>query len=167
MKNILFITVSVLLALLIGCQENMVNEPTDTLLKGDPITTASNQNPVFNTIKIEYELEDPTLGACKMTGKFIYAHKVITESMSPLGLTRVSVQLCMKSILDYLARQPRLQCCLDCKSYDVMYLNEQGFYLLDKTYPLDNRKDVVVYVQYLVTEEDVSVSRVNLIQIES
>ena len=98
MKNILFIAVSVSLALLIGCQENMVNEPTDTLLKGDPSTSASNQNSVFNTVKIEYELEDPTLGACKMTGKFSYAHKVITESMSPLGLTRVSVQLCDRAI---------------------------------------------------------------------
>jgi hypothetical protein len=59
----LFITLAAFsLALIIGCQESMLNEPSETILQKDKLVNT-------NTININYEVRDPLYGISTLTGR--------------------------------------------------------------------------------------------------
>jgi len=52
------------------------------------------------------------------------------------------------------------------KSQDVVTVSEEGILLIEKSYWIANRYDVVLLVQYLVTTDGVGISGVSLAPLE-
>ena len=160
MKTLFVTLVAFLLAFIIGCQENLLNEPSDALLKQkDNLVTAS-------TIKLDYELRDPSYGISKLSCKVSYVHQIINRAMNPMGLNEIFLHIEMDSELDDLLGMMHLEWRIQGRSDDVVYVSEEGILLLEKCYWITNRNDVVLLVQYLVTTNGVGISGVSLAPLE-
>jgi hypothetical protein len=160
MKTFFVILAAFSLALIIGCQENMLNEPSDALLKhSDNLVTTSN-------IKLNYDLRDPLAGTSKLSGQVSYTFQVITEAMNPMALNRVAIHIDMDAELDDMYGMMHLQWLIQGRSDDVVTVSEEGIVLIDKCYSITNRNDVVLLVQYLVTTNGIGISNVSLAPLE-
>ena len=148
------------LALIIGCQENMLNEPSDALLKHkDNLVTTSN-------IKLNYDLRDPLVGISKLSGQVSYTFQVITEAMNPMALNRVAIHIDIDAELDDMYGMMHLEWRIQGRSDDVVTVSEEGIVLIEKCYSITNRSDVVLLVQYLVTTNGIGISNVSLAPLE-
>jgi len=148
------------LALIIGCQENMLNEPSETMLKQKSDLVHS------NIIKMNYEVMDPLYGTSKVTGEVTYTHEVINQPMSPIGFKRIFLQLSIDSELRNLLTMSPIKWSVIGKSQDFVTVSEEGILLIEKSYWIANRTDVVLLVQYLVTTDGVGISGVSLAPLE-
>jgi len=159
--KIFFVTLAAFsLALIIGCQENMLNEPSETMLKqkADRVNT--------NTINMNYEVKDPLYGISTLTGQVTYTHQVINQPMGPIGFNRVSIIINMDAELNNLLGMSPLKWRIQGKSQDVVNVSEEGILLIEKSYWITNRSDVVLLVKYLVTTDGVGISGVRLAPLE-
>ena len=159
MKTLFITLVAFSLALIIGCQENMLNEPSETMLQKDKLVNT-------NIINVNYEVRDPLYGTSKLTGQVTYTHQVINQPMGPIGFKRISLQLSMDSELENLLGMSPLKWSVRGKSQDVVTVSEEGILLIEKSYWITNRTDVVLLVQYLVTTDGVGISGVSLAPLE-
>ena len=164
MKTFFVTLVAFLLALIIGCQENLINEPGDSLLKKDEITTSTTTT--TNSLKICCEVRDPEYGACNLNGCVNYVHKIINRAMNPTGLYEISLRLHMDSKLCDKLGMVHLEWRAEGRSDDIVYVSEDGILLLEKCYSITNRSDVVLLVKYLVTTNGIGISSVNLAPLE-
>ena len=153
MKQLLFSLVIFSVLLVIGCEENLVNEPADALLK-------QKDNLASRTIILNYELQDPSYGYSRLSGRVSYVHKIINRAMNPVGLYEISLHIEMNSELDDLLGMVHLEWQIQGRSDDIVYVSEDGILLIEKTYQITNRSDVVLFVQYLVTTNGVGISNV-------
>ena len=155
-----FVTLAALsLALIIGCQESMLNEPSETMLQKDKLVNT-------NIMNMNYEVRDPLYGNSKVTGEVSYAHEVINQPMGPIGFKRISLHLSMDAELDNVLGMSPLKWSIRGKSQDVVTVSEEGILLVEKSYWIANRSDVVLLVQYLVTTDGVGISGVSLAPLE-
>ena len=160
MKTFFVTLIAFSLVLIIGCQENTVNEPADVLLKHD-------DNPVTaNKLKLNYELSDPLYGYSRVSGSVSYVHQIINRAMNPVGLSEISIHIVMDSELDDLLGMVHLEWSIQGRSNDIVYVSEDGILLLEKCYQITNRSDVVLLVKYLVTTNGIGISSVNLTPLE-
>ena len=156
MKKLLSSLVVFSVLFVTGCQENMLNEPTEVLQKHtDNIVTA-------NTLKLNYELIDPLYGSSKLSGRVSYVHTIINRTMNPVGLNEISLHIEMNSELNDLLGMMHLEWTAQGRSDDIVYVSEEGILLFEKSYQISNRNDVVLLVQYLVTTNGVGISNVSL-----
>jgi hypothetical protein len=156
MKQLLFSLVIFSVLLVIGCEENLVNEPAVALLKQkDNLASA-------RTIILNYELQDPSYGYSRLSGRVSYVHKIINRAMNPVGLNEISLHIEMNSELDDLLGMMHLEWVAQGRSDDIVYVSEEGILLFEKSYQISNRNDVVLLVQYLVTTNGVGISNVSL-----
>ena len=160
MKNLFVTLVAVLLALIIGCQENFMNEPGYSVEK-------KSDNVKKNVINICCQVQDPFAGGCTVNGCVTYVHKIINRAMNPTGLYEVSLQLQMDSELCSPLGLLHLEWKIKAKSDNKIYVSEDGIALVEKSYKITNRDDVVLLVRYIVTTDGVRISGVNLAEIES
>jgi len=160
MKTLLITLAAFLLALIIGCQESMLNEPSETMLKPKSDLVHS------NIINMNYEVRDPLYGTSKVTGEVTYTHEVINQPMGPIGFKRISLQLSLNSELENLLGMSPIKWSVKGKSQDVVTVSEEGILLIEKSYWIANRYDVVLLVQYLVTTDGVGISGVSLAPLE-
>lgn len=161
MKTFFVTLAAISLALIIGCQENLINEPSDALLKQkDNLVTT-------NTIKLNYDLRDPLYGISKLSGRVSYTFQIVNQAMNPTGLNEVSIHINMDSELDDMLGMMHLEWRIQGRSNDVVYVSEEGILLLEKSYSITNRNDVVLLVQYLVTTNGVGISGVSLVPLEN
>ena len=160
MKNLFVIVAIFSLALLSGCQENPVFEPqTSSLLK--------DKKPEKNRIKICCEVQDPNFGVCNLNGCVDYNFEVKSMIMSPRpGAYEISLTLRMNSVLCDKLGMVHLEWRVEGKSHDVVHVSEEGILLLEKSYWITNRTDVVLLVKYLVTTNGVGIASVNLVPLE-
>ena len=160
MKNLFLILTVFFLVLVIGCQENLINEPAGSMQKTDEnyVTT--------NTLKLNNDVRDPLYGVCKLTGRVTYVHQVVNAAMNPVGLQQISVQITMDAELDDLFGMIHLEWRVQGRSNDVLYVSEEGIQMLEKSYPITNRTDMILLVRYLVTTEGIGIATVNLIPLE-
>ena len=148
------------LALIIGCQESMLNEPDQVLLKDkDNLLTT-------NTIKLKYDLRDPLYGTCNLFGKVSYTFQIINRAMNPIGLSEISIHIVMDSELDDKLGMMHLEWRIQGRSDDIVYVSEDGILLIEKCYTITNRSDVVLLVKYLVTTNGIGISSVILAPLE-
>jgi hypothetical protein len=154
MKQLLFSLVIFSVLLVIGCEENLVNEPADALLK------QKDNLPSTRTIILNYELQDPSYGYSRLSGRVSYVHQIINRAMNPLGLYEISLHIEMNSELNDLLGMVHLEWQIHGRSDDIVYVSEDGILLIEKTYQITNRSDVVLFVQYLVTTNGVGISNV-------
>jgi len=156
-----FVTLTALsIALIIGCQESMLNEPSQSMLKQKSDLVHK------NIIIMNYEVRDPLYGSSKVTGEVTYIHEVINQPMGITGFKRISLQLSMDSGLENLLSMSPIKWSIRGKSQDVVTVSEEGILLIEKSYWITNRTDVVLLVQYLVTTDGVGISGVSLAPIE-
>ena len=160
MKNLIISLAAASVLFVIGCQENMINEPAETMLKQKDNLVNT------NTVKINYEIRDPLYGMSTLTGKVTYVHQVISQPMGPIGFNRVSIQINMDSELKNLLGMMPLKWRIQGRSNDVVSVSEEGILLIEKSYLITNRTDVVLLVQYLVTTNGVGISGVSLAPLE-
>jgi hypothetical protein len=160
MKTIFLTLAAFSLALIIGCRESLINEPAEVLLKDkDNLVTT-------NTIKLKYDLRDPLYGSCNLFGKVSYTFQILNRAMNPIGLSEISIHIVMDSELDDRFGMMHLQWRIQGRSDDIVNVSEDGILLLEKSYPITNRSDVVLLVKYLVTTNGVGISSVNLAPLE-
>ena len=157
-----FVTLAVVsLALIIGCQDNLLIEP------GPEISLDKTANDADkNMIKLCCQVQDPLSGTCNLNGCITYVHQVINRGMNPLSSKVISLHLNINASLNDLDGIADLKWRIEGRSYDLVSVSEEGILLLDKTYNITNRNDVVLYVQYMITTDGVGVSSVTLVQIE-
>lgn len=156
-----FITLAAFsLALLIGCQENMLNEPSEAFLKqNDNLVTS-------NVLKLECDLRDPSYGISKLCGSVNYTIQVINDAMIPIGLNRISLRLNINALLKDIYGMMHLEWGVEDRSLDVVTVSEDGINILEKCYSISNRTDVVLLIQYLVTTNGVGVASISLAPLE-
>jgi len=162
MKTFFVTLAAISLALIIGCQENLLNEPGPEISL-DKTATDTNRN----MIKLCCQVQDPLSGPCNLNGCVTYVHQIINRAMNPLGLYEISLHLGMDSKLCNLtdmAVHPEWR--VQGKSDDIFYVSKEGILLVEKTYWITNRSDVVLLVQYLVTTDGVGISGVTIVPIE-
>jgi hypothetical protein len=159
MKKIFVALVALSLALIIGCQENLLNEPEYSLDK----KSSDVRKDILN---ICCRVQDPLAGNCTVNGCVAYVHKVVNRAMNPNGLYEVSLHLEMDSELCSPIGMVHLAWKINAKSDDIIYVSEEGIVLVEKSYKITNREDVLLLVRYLVTTDGVRISQINLAQIE-
>lgn len=152
------------LALIIGCQESLINEPETSLLKKDEISASTTTT--TNSIKICCEVRDPQYGSCNLNGFVKYVHQIINRAMNPMGLYEISLKLHMDSKLCEKLGMVHLEWRAEGRSNDIVYVSEGGILLVEKTYWITNRNDVILLVKYLVTTNGVGISSINLVPLE-
>jgi hypothetical protein len=148
------------IALIVGCQESMLNEPADVLMKGKDNLVST------NTIKLKYALHDPLFGTTNLSGKVSYTFQIVNRVMNPTGLKEISIHITMDSELDDLFGMMHLEWRIQGRSDDVVHVSEEGILLIEKCYSITNRSDVVLLVQYLVTTNGIGISGVSLAPLE-
>jgi hypothetical protein len=159
MKNLFVTLVIFSLALIMGCQDSFLNEPETSLEK--------KSNPVNNgVIKICCEVQDPYAGICNLKGSVTYVHQIVNRTMNPMGLFEIALQLKINAKLCDKLGSVHLDWNIKGVSNDIVYVSEEGILLVDKSYSISNRNDVVLFVQYLVTTDGVRISNIKLAEIE-
>jgi hypothetical protein len=160
MKKLLFSLVVFSVLFVLGCEENLINEPADALLKQKDNLASG------RTIILNYELQDPSYGYSRLSGSVSYVHQIINRAMNPMGLYEISLHIEMNSELYDLLGMMHLEWQIHGRSDDIVYVSEDGILLIEKTYQITNRSDVVLIVQYLVTTNGVGISNVSLVPLE-
>ncbi|MGB5287935.1 MAG: hypothetical protein WBQ32_12040 [Ignavibacteriaceae bacterium] len=159
MKTLFVTLVAFSLALLIGCQENLLNEPGNLIeKKTDPANKGS--------LKICCELQDPFSGICNLNGLVNYVHKKENVAMNPIGSSGIELHLEMNANLCGPLGMVHPEWRAEGRSDDFVYVSEEGILLIEKSYNITNRTDVVVAVLYMVTTDGVGISKVRLVEVE-
>lgn len=161
MKTFFVTLVAFSLALFIGCHDNILNEPAEALLKSQDNLVTS------NTIKLCCQVQDPSFGTCNLNGYVRYALQIINRAMNPTGLNEILLHLEMDSKLyNLMPMIAHLEWRAQGRSDDIVYVSEEGILLVEKSYWITNRPDVVLLVQYLVTTDGVGISGITIAPIE-
>jgi hypothetical protein len=166
MKN-LFITLAMfLLVITIGCQENMLNEPANTLMKDKGNDLTSDVAETTNILKLKYNLRGPEGSTFTLQGRVTYTHSVVTRAMDPLSSKMIALHIYINASLIDIVGMAHLDWRIEGRSDDLVSVSEDGILLLEKTYSITNRNDVVLLVKYLVTTNGVGIADVRLVQLE-
>ncbi len=162
MKNLL-LTIAVFSVLfIIGCGESSITDPLQ--VKG-PADVQKSDRPLVNqgTITLEGMLVDPSVpftSYLQIRGEIEYVHELIlVDPIPPAPQYYVLLNLSINAVLNdpYSPQDPIWP--ISTKTEDVIYVSEDGIYLLDKTFPLQDRSDGMVLVcRFLVTTDGVGLS---------
>jgi hypothetical protein len=161
MKN-LFLTIVVFsVLLLIGCQENSITDPIQDIGKQE-IQKTDDPSVLSGTITLEGRLEIPNLpnSFLQITGQIVYIHRIeLLDPIPPAPQYYVSLSLSVNAdLIDPFSPTDPVWTITD-KSTDVIYVSEEGIYLLDKTFPIQDRSDGMVLVcRFLVTTDGVGLN---------
>jgi len=156
MKKFFVTLVAVTFLFLIGCQENPVTAPDQSLNKQGNST-------IEEIINLCCPLEDPAGGNCQLTGEVSYIQQV---SQVQVGLYEVTLELNMNAQLCSLDNPTLTQWAIAGQSMDEFSVSEEGIYVLEKGYLISNRTDVLLIVDYLVTTEGVGITNLWLMEID-
>lgn len=146
-------------SLFIGCTENVPTDPNMKMSK-----------PEVQIIKDKIPLcclvIDPLSGECRLNGCIEYTHQLIAGTGNRVGLYTVLLDLKMNSQLCDKCMTAHLEWLVKGNSQETVNVSEEGIALLDKSYSITNREDVVLYVQYLVTTDGVGIANTAIIEVE-
>ncbi|MDZ7623620.1 MAG: hypothetical protein U5J96_04115 [Ignavibacteriaceae bacterium] len=150
------------LALVIGCQENMLNEPSETITEAESnLITHKYYKAKLTMYEILY-----TVSVSSYRKSDLYISNGHQHAMNTTGLNEISIHLNMDSELENLLVMMPLKWSIQGRSDDIVYVSEDGIVLIEKCYWITNRNDVVLLVQYLVTTNGVGISGVSLAPLE-
>jgi hypothetical protein len=159
MKKFFITLVTITIFFVLGCQENPVTEPLKSFNK------RGNES-VEETINLCCALADPAGGNCQLNGQVRSVHQILQNSTEEDGLYLVSLSLNMNSELCRLDGPATTRWKIEGQSQDEFYVSEEGIYILDKIYEIENRMDIVLVVQYLVTTEGIGIPNLWLQEID-
>ena len=156
MKKFFVTLVSVTFFLILGCQENPITEPIQSLTKKGELKNEE-------TINICCVVVDPAGGNCQVIGEVNYTHQA--SQVQP-GLYEVTLSLNMNSRLCSLDNPSLTQWTIAGQSVDEFNVSEEGIYVMQKAYLIENRTDVILIVEYLVTIDGVGINNLWLQEID-
>ena len=159
MKTCFCSFIAVTFFLMLGCEEFQVTEPIQSAAKKDNLVNNG-------IIELCCLLDDPIGGCCQLTGKVEYVHEIIGSETGEDNQYLVALSLDMDSELCHNAFTYEIHCPIKCTTNDTIYVSEEGIYILTKAYIIENRIDVLLYVQYLVTTEGVGIPTIHLMEID-
>jgi hypothetical protein len=160
MKKLIFTLVVTSLALILGCQENMTTDPNSILSK-------QSDQLLQDRIKICCKVYDPFTKDCRVIGYVDYIHQIIAIPENETGAYTILLKLEMNSELCDKCMMVHLEWLIKGTSEDTVYVSEEGIAIVDKSYSISNRNDIILCVQYLVTTEGVGIPRMCLREIEN
>jgi len=161
MKRIFFTLVIFSLALLLGCQEKLINEPEFTSLE------KRSESVTKNALKICCEMQDPFYQICRLNGCVYYSNQIMAISMNPIGNRTYELALHLEINLDLcdllgMVHLPwEVKGCCD----ESVCINEGEEVILQRYYEISNRSDVLLCVNYIVTLEGIVIGKTWLEQI--
>ena len=162
-----FISLSIFSILfLIGCNQNSMNNPVGP--QGINAVNKTSQNIKTGTIKINRILELPGWGNTyyQINGMINYKEELYPQNLSPstskpnvnLDIA-IDATLTNSNLINNENRAPDVYANTD----SLIYVSEEGIYLLTKTYPVEGLKNNVDLVcTYLVTTDNVSLNQIEL-----
>ena len=163
MKKLMFSTTIFLILFAVGCQENSITDPIqDAELQ-------KNEEPLVHqgTIILEGILVDPSVpfnNYLTISGAVNFVHTfehtaVYQENILPITETYVLLHL---SILAEIRDPNSLEDItwnVTGNSEDIIYVSEDGIYLLEKSFPIQGREDGMVLVcRFLVTTDGIGLN---------
>ena len=150
MKNLIKSFVVISIFFFFGCNDLPPTEPAGVSQKlSNPVTK--------EVLDICCQVTDPIMGCCKVIGEVTYVHEIVEIQSYLRGLSLVRVQIDMDAELCDRYGMVHLEWRIVGNSEDLIYVSEEGIYLLQKAYPICNRNECVLVVQYLVTIEGVGI----------
>jgi hypothetical protein len=157
MKNLFVTLVTFSLALIIGCNENLINEPGTVLEKSNDLITR-------NVIQFSRDLRDPVTGLSVIQGTLTYTHQIINQFKYDEGKSKISITLELEAALYGKVNMINKQWGVKGKSYHEVSVSQEGIFPLTEKYTVKDRKDVILVVQYLVTTDGVGIADMRLVE---
>ncbi len=161
MKSLLLTTAFLTALLLIGCQENSITDPVSM----DPVNKSQNQGTTVTqgTFSLEGTLSNPGNGSNStfaISGSIDYIHElVLLDPIPPAPQNYVDLKLALNAVLIDTDFPGNSTWIISAESVDMLYVSEEGMYLLEKSYPVQGRADGLALVcRFLVTTEGVGFS---------
>ena len=163
MTKLMFSTIIILILFAVGCQENSITDPIQD------VELQKNEDPLVHqgTIRLEGILVDPSVpfnnyltisGAVNFVHTFVHT-VVYQKSILPVSETYVLLNL---SILAKIRDPNSLEDItwnVTGNSEDIIYVSEDGIYLLEKSFPIQGREDGMVLVcRFLVTTDGIGLN---------
>ena len=161
MKKLLVSLVSLTFFLAIGCEDDSVLESTIPVRKMEKLNSETSL-----TFNLCCALSDPTGGCCQITGRIEYQHQATPVPEEQKGLYKITLSLSINAELHRQDGMIGYGWDITNKSLDVIYISEEGIYILPKMYLIEHRMDIVLIVQYLLTTDGVQLSRMWLQEID-
>jgi hypothetical protein len=159
MKNLYAFVLLLSGALFIGCTENIPTDPDMKLLKQD-------SQLIKDKIPICCQVCDPLSGMCRLNGCVEYTHQLVAGTENRNGLYTILLDLKMNSQLCDKCMIVHLEWLIKGNSQESVNVSEDGIALLDKSYSITNRDDVVLYVRYMVTTDGVGIVSTSIVEVE-
>jgi hypothetical protein len=161
MKTISFAVCLLCFLLFWNCQKSYVTAPEDSLQTSkffkDPGSNMEESPPKIiinkDVIIINQMINDLMLGNSEIIGEVMYTLEIGDNTQQPEGLyyvwfsTVCNAELCDKCGIVHLPWT------ITGENEDEFFVSEDGIYILQKAYAIENRDEVVLIVQYLVTIE--------------
>ena len=164
MKKLFFSFVSFFLLLVIGCQDNSIT---------DPVMTESNSSSPKTSLDITrgyFPLEGilvapgMTNNYFSITGRIDYTHQLFYLDPIPSAPQFfVKVHFNVSAVITDLNFRTRKSWTIKAQSDDNVYVSEEGIFILEKTFPINNRKDqMVLKCKFIVTTSGVQLDATSL-----
>ena len=161
MKNLLLTTAFLTALLLIGCQENSITDPVTK----DHVNKSQSQggNISQGTFTLDGILVNPAnvFNPYYTTeGSIDYRHElVLLDPQPPAPQSYVSLNLVINAVLIDTGLPGHNTWIISAESDDMLYVSEEGIYLLEKSFPVQRREDGLALVcRFLVTTDGVGFS---------
>jgi hypothetical protein len=153
MKYLVSLLVTTLFLLILGCNELPPTESSGVSQKiSCPITK--------EVINLCFSVNDPIAGSCQVIGEVCYVHEIVETQEKSTGISLVRVQIEINAELCDKYGMVHLPWEIIGNSDDYIYISEEGVYILQKAYPICNRDECFLVVQYLVTTEGVGIPNI-------
>ena len=162
MKKLFLITVVFSALLLIGCQENSITDPIQDAGSSE-VQKQDYPHVQRGTMILEGILLDPsqTLNSyLQIRGGIDFVHEMMfVDPIPPAPQSYVSLNLSVNAeIRDPNSPNGRTWV-ISVRTEDIIYVPEEGIYLLEKSFPIQDRTDRLVLVcRFLVTTDGVGLS---------
>jgi hypothetical protein len=162
MKNLILFLAFFAVILVAGCSENSVTDPVwvDTANKDQNRDISNNQG----TIPLKDILVFPGsfTSYYYVEGNIYFKQELILAETVPPRYY-VSLDIAIKAILSNIDLPDEKGWEITGESKDVFYVSEDGIYLLEKSFPVSNRRDGMKLVcRFLVTTDGVGLNSVSL-----
>jgi hypothetical protein len=166
MKKIFLGSVVFSLFILLSCKDNSLNNPVAP--DGTNAVNKTSENVKTGTIKLDRILELPGWGNTyyQINGIIRYKEELFPQNLSPTtSKSDVNLDIAIDATLTNPNLKDQENRALDvlAESDSLIYVPEEGIYLLEKTYPVQGTKDKLELVcTYLVTTDNVSLNQIEL-----
>jgi hypothetical protein len=166
MKKFFLTAVALSVLLLIGCQENSItNSVKDVGQQAIP----KSDDPLVNQGIIELDgiLEVPglTTSFLEISGQVEFVHElVLVDPIPPASQYYVSLSFQLNAELSDPYSENHQDFTISSESQDLIYVSEDGIYLLEKSFAVQGRRDgLILLCRFLVTTDGVGLNEMWLV----